>query len=249
MKKLLAMLLACVMVFGLCACSGNSAPAATQAPATEAPKAEAPATEAPAADGSKVTINVMSFTDEVPGMITKYMEAHPDVAAKYDVNTTIIATTDGLYQPALDQALQAGGADAPDIYCAESAFVLKYCQGDAAEFAATYEDLGIDVAAATKAADIAQYTIDIGTRPSDGKLVGLGYQATGGAFIYRRSIAKDVWGTDDPAVVAEKIGAGSGSWDKFFEAAKELKAKGYTTVGGRVSRRYYQEKIYGAGEE
>lgn len=232
MKKLLAMLLACVMVFGLCACSGNSAPAATQAPATEAPKAEAPAAEAPAADGSKVTINVMSFTDEVPGMITKYMEAHPDVAAKYDVNTTIIATTDGLYQPALDQALQAGGADAPDIYCAESAFVLKYCQGDAAEFAATYEDLGIDVAAATKAADIAQYTIDIGTRPSDGKLVGLGYQATGGAFIYRRSIAKDVWGTDDPAVVAEKIGAGSGSWDKFFEAAKELKAKGYAIVSG-----------------
>ena len=29
----------------------------------------------------------------------------------------------------------------------------------------------------------------------------------------------------------------------------ELRAKGYTTVGGRVSRRYYQEKIYGAGEE
>ena len=30
---------------------------------------------------------------------------------------------------------------------------------------------------------------------------------------------------------------------------EKLKAKGYTTVGGRVSRRYYQEKIYGAGEE
>lgn len=27
---------------------------------------------------------------------------------------------------------------------------------------------------------------------------------------------------------------------------EELKAKGYTTVGGRVSRQYYQEKIYGA---
>ena len=27
---------------------------------------------------------------------------------------------------------------------------------------------------------------------------------------------------------------------------KELKARGYTTVGGRVSRQYYQEKIYGA---
>ena len=44
---------------------------------------------------------------------------------------------------------------------------------------------------------------------SDGKIVALGYQATGGAFIYRRSIAKDVWGSDDPATVKAKIGGGS----------------------------------------
>jgi hypothetical protein len=183
------------------------------------------------ADG-KAVINIMSFTDEVPGMVTKYMEAHPEVAEKYDVNTTITATTDGLYQPALIQALSAADSNSPDIYCAEAAFVLKFAQGDAAEFAAAYEDLGIDVAALTEAADIAKYTIEIGTRPSDGKLVGLGYQATGGAFIYRRSIAKDVWGNDDPAFVAEKIGAGSGSWDAFFAAAAELKEKGYAIVSG-----------------
>ena len=89
----------------------------------------------------KTVINVMSFTDEVPNMITKYLEAHPEAAEKYEINTTIIATTDGLYQPALDQALANNEAD---IYCAESAFVLKYCQGDACEYAAAYEDLGID---------------------------------------------------------------------------------------------------------
>ena len=206
MKKVLALALALCMVLSFCAISAS-------------------------ADG-KTVINVMSFTDEVPNMIARYMELHPDFAEKYEVKTTITATTDGLYQPALDQALAAGGADAPDIYCAESAFVLKYCQGDACEFAAPYEALGIDVAAETAAADIAQYTIDIGTRPSDGKLVGLGYQATGGAFIYRRSIALDVWGNDDPAFVAEKIGAGSQSWDAFFAAAAELKEKGYAIVSG-----------------
>ena len=144
------------------------------------------------------------------------------------INTTIIATTDGAYQPALDQALAAGGADAPDIYCAEAAFVLKYTQGSASQYAMPYADLGIDVDAALKEADIAQYTIDVGTNP-DGKLVGLGYQASGGAFIYRRSIAKDVWGTDDPAEIAGKIGPG---WDKFFEAAEALKEKGYGIVSG-----------------
>lgn len=177
------------------------------------------------AEGTKV-LNVWSFTVEVPDMITRYKELNPDF--DYEIKTTIIATTDGAYQPALDQALAAGGADAPDIYCAEAAFVLKYAQGDAAQYAAPYKDLGIDVDAKLAEADIAQYTIDIGTNPN-GDLVALGYQATGGAFIYRRSLAKDTWGTDDPAEIGKKIGPG---WDQFFAAAEELKAKGYGIVSG-----------------
>ena len=54
MKKLISLLLALVMVLGLAACGGNSAPAATEAPKadapTEAPKADAPAADAPAAE-------------------------------------------------------------------------------------------------------------------------------------------------------------------------------------------------------
>ena len=114
------------------------------------------ATEAAADDsasGSKGTINLWTFTDEVPGMVDKFLEANPDFG--YDVNSTIIATTDGAYQPALDQALAAGGADAPDLYCAEEAFVLKYTQGDMAQFAAPYADLGIDVDSEISAAEIA----------------------------------------------------------------------------------------------
>ena len=209
MKKSLALLMTLVMVFSLCAI----APSAFAA-------------------NDKTVLTVYSFTDEVPNMIKRYMELHPDFADKYELNVVIQATTDNLYEPALDQALAQGGDGAPDLYCAEQAFVLKYSQGDAASFAAAYEDLGIDVDAMIKDADIAQYSVDIGTRPSDGKVVALGYQATGGAFIYRRSIAKDVWGSDDPEVVGEKIGAGTQSWDKFFEAAKELKAKGYAIVSG-----------------
>ncbi len=177
----------------------------------------------------KKVINLWSFTDEVPKMLEKYKALNPQFAADYDIKTTIIATTDGAYQPALDQALMGGGKNAPDLYCAESAFVLKYTQGDAASFAAPYKDLGIDVAGLLKKADIAQYTVDIGTNPASKQLVGLGYQATGGAFIYRRSIAKDVWGTDDPKVIKTKVGPG---WDKFFAAAAALKAKGYGIVSG-----------------
>ncbi len=181
-----------------------------------------------AAAADKTVINLWTFTDEVPKMVDKFLALNPDFAAQYEVVSTIIATTNGEYQPALDAALLAGGADAPDFYTAESAFVLKYTQGDAYQYAAPYKDLGIDVDAALAAADIAQYTVDIGTNPN-GDLVGLGYQATGAGMIYRRDIAIDVWGTDDPAVVAEKTGPG---WDKFMEAAAELKAKGYAIVSG-----------------
>ncbi|MBR4291588.1 MAG: carbohydrate ABC transporter substrate-binding protein [Oscillospiraceae bacterium] len=232
MKKLIALLMALVMVLGLAACGGATAPDPTDPVKVDTPD-PAPANPDPApADPGKTVLNIWSFTDEVPKMIDKYLELNPDFAAKYEVKTTIIATTDGLYQPALDQALAAGGADAPDLYTAEAAFILKYAQGDAAKYAATYEELGIDVAADIEKAAIAQYSVDIGTRPADGKVVALGYQATGGAFIYRRSIAKDVWGTDDPAVVAEKIGAGSGGWDQFYAAAEELKGKGYGIISG-----------------
>lgn len=213
-KKLLASLLCVAMTATMLVGCGGSA--------------DSTSAGAAGGEGSKV-INVWSFTDEVPNMIEKYKELHPEF--DYEINTTIIATTDGAYQPALDQALASGGADAPDIYCAESAFVLKYTQGDASGYAAPYADLGIDIDAKIKEADIAQYSVDIGTN-GDGKVVGLGYQATGGAFIYRRSIAKDVFGTDDPAEVSKAIGGGSGSWDTFFDAAAQLKEKGYGIVSG-----------------
>lgn len=213
MKKILAILLAAIMLLGLVACT---------------PETDEPAVDEPAA---KEVINLWSFTDEIPGMVTRYMELNPEFAEKYEVKTTIIATTDGLYQPALDAALLAGGEDAPDLYAAEAAFILKYSQGEASGFAAAYEDLGIDLSQ-IKSAEIAQYSVDLGTRPDDGKVVALGYQATGGAMIYRATIAEEVFGTSDPAEIEAIVGGGSGNWDKFWEAAATLKDAGYPIVSG-----------------
>jgi len=157
-------------------------------------------------------------------MTEKYKQLFPDRNVEF--NSTIISTTDNAYQPALDQALAAGGKDAPDLYAAEAAFVLKYTQGDMSDFAASYADLGL-TDQMVQEAGIAEYTIDIGSK--DGELKALGYQATGGAFIYRRSLAKDTFGTDDPNTIKNEIGPG---WDKFFAAAEKLKQKGYAIVSG-----------------
>ena len=173
-----------------------------------------------------VTINLWAFTDEVPGMVEKYLANNPSVNAK--LNTTIIATTDGAYQPALNEALKNGEVD---LYAAEAAFILKYSKGDMSEFAAPYKDFGIKIDKAIKDADIASYTVDIGSNEK-GQVVGLGYQATGGCFIYNRSVAKKVFGSDDPKTVQAAIGGGSQSWDKFWDAAKKCADKGVAIVSG-----------------
>ena len=241
MKKVIASVLSLAMVAALATgCQdGNkpSDPTASQEPGvsqgTDGSETEAPTTTAKRTmtfgTGAE-KINLWSFTDEIPKMVGQYVKQVPAFGEKYTIECTIIATDGGAYQTALDNALVAGGDMAPDMYAAEAAFILKYSQGDMAKFAATYKDLGIDVDAKIKEAQIAEYTIQVGSR--DGELVALGYQATGCAMIYNAEVAKDTFGTDDPKKIEEIVGAGSGKWDKFFDAAAKLKEKGYAAVSG-----------------
>ena len=241
MKKVIASLLSVAMIAAMAGCNNGTAQT-TPAASSEAKPGESKAVETTAGETTTtettvkesygegpVHINMWSFTNEVPNMAKKYISLNPDFGKKYTIDVTIIATTNGTYQPALDAALKNGEVD---MYAAEAAFILKYAQGDAAQFAAAYKDLGIDVDKALADAQIAQYTVDIGTRPSDKALVALGYQATGGAMIYRASIAKEVFGSDDAAAVEKEVGAGSGNYDTFWKAAEKLKAKGYPIVSG-----------------
>jgi len=95
-------------------------------------------------------------------------------------------------------------------------------------YAMPYSELGIENLRGRIAdAQIAQYTVDLGSR--DGEVVGLAFQATGGAMIYRRDLAQQVWGNDDPAFVGDKVGPG---WARFFEAAAELDAADISIVSG-----------------
>jgi ABC-type glycerol-3-phosphate transport system substrate-binding protein len=101
MKKTIAIIMCLMLVVAaLAGC-------ASTAPATEAPAAADTGTEeettietetAPAETGGDKVINLYSFTEEVPKMVEKYIEKNPDFG--YTVNATVIATTDGLYQPA-----------------------------------------------------------------------------------------------------------------------------------------------------
>ncbi len=89
MKKILAMLLALVMVLSLAACGGAEKPAATEAPAADAPAAEAPA-EAPAASNlvgvAMPTKDLQRWNQDGANMKAQLEEAGYEVDLQYAAN-------------------------------------------------------------------------------------------------------------------------------------------------------------------
>ena len=104
MKKILAMLLALVMVFALCACGQTAAPAA-ETPAAEAPAAEAPAAEAA---GSVYYLNFKPEADE----------AWQALAATYTQQTgvpvKVVTAASGKYEETLTAELDK--SEAPTLF-------------------------------------------------------------------------------------------------------------------------------------
>ncbi len=180
-----------------------------------------------------VEINLLGWTDEQARMIEKYIETHPDCGIKLIFKQ--VETTNGQYTSFLDEALTGKSDDfIPDIYSAESAFVKHYSSGAMGQYALPYTDLISGLSSKILSAQIAEYTVNLG-KNSSGDVVGLAYQTTGGAFIYRRSVAKQVFGTDNPELVSDAIGGGSGSWTKFFEVAETCNDKEIAILSGDAS--------------
>lgn len=143
MKKLMAMLLALVMVMSLVACGGSSAPAATQAPAAEAPKAEAPAPEAPAKT-EKTVLNLWCIATESDANHEAYVKAVEEFNATHDdVEIQWEAFENESYKTKVKAAAQAG--ELPDIFFSWSgAFLGDFAKAGAAmcldDYYAPYAD-------------------------------------------------------------------------------------------------------------
>ena len=83
-------------------------------------------------------------------------------------------------------------------------------------------DLGIDLRRIWR---ISMILRELRLLDSDGVQRGSTWQCCPGLLVYRRDIAKDVFGTDDPEAVGEKVK----DWATIKDTAAELKAKGYYT--------------------
>lgn len=216
----MAVLLAAVTVTGLLSGCGSS------------PSSDSGSDSATVEEGK--VINIYSWNDEFR---TRVEAIYPEVEKTStdgtvttlkdgtEIHWIINPNQDGVYQQKLDEALlkQADAApdDKVDIFLSETDYVYKYSDADAG-VAMPLEELGID-----PSKDLTDQYEFTKTTASDqnGVQRGSTWQCCPGLLVYRRDIAKDVFGTDDPEVIGEKVK----DWDTLKGTAEELKAKGYYT--------------------
>ncbi len=229
-KKYISMLLMAALTAGTltgCGDSGNKDSSSSQKTSSENNSGDESTEE------GKV-INVYSWNAEFSKRV---IAVYPEVkkTSKDGTVTTLKDGTeihwiinpnqDGVYQQKLDEALlnQASAAadDKVDIFLSETDYVNKYTDADAG-VAMPLTDLGID-----PDADLSdQYDFTKVTASDvNGVQRGSTWQCCPGLLVYRRDIAKEVFGTDDPVKVGEKVK----DWDTMAKTAEELKAKGYYT--------------------
>lgn len=184
--------------------------------------------------GEGKVINVYSWNDEFCKRVTAVYPEVKETSSDGTVTTLkdgteihwiINPNQDGVYQQKLDEALlkqaDAAADDKVDIFLSETDYVNKYTDAEA-DAAMPLKDLGIDPD--TDLADQYDFT-KVTASDVNGVQRGSTWQCCPGLLVYRRDIAKKVFGTDDPVKIGEKVK----DWDTMKITAEELKAKGYFT--------------------
>ncbi len=182
MKKILALVLAAMMVFGVASMA--------------------------LAEGNGKVLKFYAWNEEFKGFFEKYYTLPEGVTVEW----VITPSDNGQYQQKLDEDLLNG--EQIDMFLAEADYIQKYVDSD---FTQDITKLGV-----TDFSNAYEYTVKAAS-DANGVVKGVSFQCCPSALIYRRSIAKDVLGTDDPAEVQAKLD----SWEKFNAVAADAKAKGY----------------------
>ena len=189
--------------------------------------------EASGGEEGKV-INIYSWNDEfrerVEAVYPEVKETSSDGTVTTlndgtEIHWIINPNQDGVYQQKLDEALMkqadAAADDKVDIFLSETDYVNKYTDAEA-DVAMPLTDLGIDPD--SELSDQYEFT-KVTASDTEGVQRGSTWQCCPGLLVYRRDIAKEVFGTDDPEEIGEKVK----DWDTMKATAEELKAKGYFT--------------------
>lgn len=161
---------------------------------------------------AKVTIKVWDWDETfLKTMIPEFNKRYPNIIVEY----AVVNPNDYL------QKLQSGiasGSEVPDVILGESAYRGRLFElGILADL--EKEPFSFD------RSEFLDYLVPLMSDPN-GAIVGVDQQITPAGLAYRRDLAKQYWGTDDPAEL-EKLFS---DWQAFIRKGTELKEKS----GGKV---------------
>ncbi len=233
-KKILAALLASAMLLSIAGCDQNNGGGTTTGDGTKAPEGTSGGDTTQGENVNPITglddIRVdtgvkLSDTEGKKLRIAcwnyefkSFVDAFYKVPEGYEIDWVQTENKDGAYQKKLDELLAANESASADekidIFLAEADYIQKYAFKDVS---ADLSTIGVN-----KADTMYDYVVNAGS-DKDGKLKAVSWQATPSCVIVRKSIAKEVLGTDNPEELQGKLD----SWDKFNAAAKTAKEKGY----------------------
>ncbi len=210
-EKLLASVLALIIGFSLTSCTTtNTPPAAPDSKNTEKAAPDNNPAVSPTAEENSAALSgnleVWSSGEELNRFVEGFNKIYPNIT----VNITVVPNSDFIAK--LTPTL-ANGQGAPDIFTGESDYVKYLVESGFWDNlrAAPYQ---------AETADVWDYIISVGT-DSGNTLRALSWQASPGSIMYRRDMAEEVLGTDDP----EKVGAMLSSNAAMLEIAAKLKEK------------------------
>ena len=130
--------------------------------------------------------------------------------------------------------------DKIDLFVVEEAFLRDYVESACS--LDVVDEVGLPQESLS---DQFLYTQQMAT-DADGKLKAVSWQATPGVFAYRRSIAREVLGTDDPEKVQEAVS----DWETFADTAETVKDAGYYMLSGyEDAYRVYADNVTSAWVE
>jgi hypothetical protein len=247
--KLKRILLAAAIIFAFSACNvrpqsfteatisetaaETTAPPATTTAAPVTTTAEIEIPTVPVSEGGSV-FNIYGVSDEFKGFFDEYYLKDNVLPAGVTVNHIITSDQNQHMRKIEADVLANAFADSSkkiDLFIAEYQYSNKFADP---KYAVPLSQLGITE---SELSDQFPYTKTL-TSTASGVQMGVGYQNTAEMVIYRKSIAKDVLGTDNPEEVAGYLD----TFAEFDETAKKMKMSGYTMLGSHqeMFRMYIQ---------
>lgn len=227
LKKVTALILAGLMTASLAACGGNEdtsapndQPAQNETNNSEEGDTSNEEGEAPAELSG--TLTIWTLAEDLDTFGQEFAAQNPNVT----VETTVIAPAD--YPTKVDAAI-GGGDSSVDIIVGEPQMLESMYE------AGYFEDLNQAPYNAQDYADqIVDYVWEVG-QDSEGIQRTISYQITPAGFYYRRDIATEVFGTDDP----DEIGKLFADYPTILETGKKLQEAGYKIFASDAETNYF----------